>query len=89
MSSFQVGKTLLVANVIHSPIGVASQAPVFASNDTVPFRFTPNMQRFLGPILIEGLLTTGILAIARCLTEPDVRLGFLAYTHFEISDILI
>ncbi|KAI6035416.1 hypothetical protein F5J12DRAFT_25544 [Pisolithus orientalis] len=51
--------------------GVASQAPVFASNDAVPFRLTPNMQRFIGPILTEGLLTTSILAIARCLTEPD------------------
>ncbi|KAI6047148.1 hypothetical protein EDC04DRAFT_2864285 [Pisolithus marmoratus] len=54
--------------------GVASQAPVFASNDAVPFRLTPNMQRFLGPILTEGLLTTSILAIARCLTEPDFGL---------------
>ncbi|KAI6151887.1 hypothetical protein BKA82DRAFT_2906299 [Pisolithus tinctorius] len=54
--------------------GVASQAPVFASNDAVPFRLTPNMQRFIGPILTEGLLTTSILAIARCLTEPDFGL---------------
>ncbi|KAI6164899.1 hypothetical protein EDD17DRAFT_1802323 [Pisolithus thermaeus] len=54
--------------------GVASQAPVFASNDAVPFRLTPNMQRFLGPILTDGLLTTSILAIARCLTEPDFGL---------------
>ncbi|KAG6332834.1 hypothetical protein ID866_6255 [Astraeus odoratus] len=54
--------------------GVASQAPVFASNDAVPFRLTPNMQRFLGPILTEGLLATSILAIARCLTEPDFGL---------------
>ncbi|KAH7887705.1 hypothetical protein F5I97DRAFT_1804974 [Phlebopus sp. FC_14] len=54
--------------------GVASQAPVFASNDAVPFRFTPNMQRFLGPIFTEGLLTPGIMVIGRCLTEPDFGL---------------
>lgn len=52
--------------------GLAGQAPVFASNDAVPFRFTPNMQRFLGPVFTEGLLTTGIMVIGRCLTEPEV-----------------
>lgn len=45
---------------------------MFASNDAVPFRFTPNMQRFLGPVFTEGLLATGIMVIGRCLTEPDV-----------------
>ncbi|KAF9222005.1 FAT-domain-containing protein [Gyrodon lividus] len=54
--------------------GVAGQAPVFASNDAVPFRFTPNMQRFLGPVFTEGLLTSGIMVIGRCLTEPDFGL---------------
>lgn len=54
--------------------GVASQAPVFASNDAVPFRFTPNMQRFIGPLFTEGVFTSGIMVIARCLTEPDFGL---------------
>jgi len=54
--------------------GVAGQAPVFASNDAVPFRLTPNMQRFLGQIFTEGLLTSGIMVIGRCLTEPDFGL---------------
>jgi len=54
--------------------GVAGQAPVFASNDAVPFRLTPNMQKFLGPLPTEGILTSGIMVIARCLTEPDVSL---------------
>lgn len=52
--------------------GVANQAPVFASNDIVPFRFTPNMQKFVGPVFQEGVLVTGIMAIGRCLTEPEV-----------------
>lgn len=50
---------------------------MFASNDAVPFRFTPNMQRFLSPTFTEGLLTTGIMVIGRCLTEPDVRFSLL------------
>ncbi|KII95163.1 hypothetical protein PLICRDRAFT_693420 [Plicaturopsis crispa FD-325 SS-3] len=53
---------------------VAGGAPVLASNDAVPFRFTPNMQNFLGPIFTEGVLTSGMLAIGRCLTEPEFDL---------------
>ena len=41
-------------------------------NEATPFRLTPNMQHFLNPIGIEGLLTSGIIAIARSLTEPEV-----------------
>lgn len=52
---------------------MAGQAPVFMTNDTVPFRFTPNMQRFVGPVFIEGLLTASIMAIGRCLTAPQVN----------------
>lgn len=51
--------------------------PLFATNDVVPFRLTPNMQNFLGPIFTEGLLAPGIMAIGRSLTEPEVRT-----THF-------
>ncbi|THH28945.1 hypothetical protein EUX98_g5232 [Antrodiella citrinella] len=54
--------------------GLSNQAAVFAANDYVPFRFTPNMQHFLGPIMTEGLLTAGIVAIARSLTEPEYEL---------------
>ena len=52
--------------------GIANNAPILAANDAVPFRLTPNMQHFLGPIFTEGLLTSGIMAIGRCLTEPEV-----------------
>jgi transformation/transcription domain-associated protein len=52
--------------------GISSNLPVFATSDVVPFRFTPNMQTFLGPIFTEGVLTAGIMAIARSLTEPEV-----------------
>lgn len=49
-------------------------APLFATTETVPFRFTPNMQHFLGPIMTEGIVTAGIVAIARSLTDPEVRI---------------
>ena len=47
-------------------------APILASADAVPFRFTPNMQNFIGPICTEGILTSNLMAIGRCLTEPEV-----------------
>jgi len=52
---------------------MAAQQPVFAVSDAVPFRFTPAMQHFLGSTQIEGILTSGIMAIGRSLTEPEVR----------------
>lgn len=43
------------------------------TNEAVPFRFTPNLQRFVNGIGMEGLMTAGIMAIGRALTEPEVR----------------
>ncbi|KAF8195850.1 FAT domain-containing protein [Mycena galopus ATCC 62051] len=54
--------------------GMSQQIPIFATNDVVPFRLTPNMQNFLGPIFTEGILTSGIMAIGRSLTEPEFDL---------------
>ncbi|KAI0921097.1 hypothetical protein AcW2_006184 [Taiwanofungus camphoratus] len=54
--------------------GVAGHAPIFASNDAIPFRLTPNIQHFLGPVLIDGIVACGIMAIGRCLTEPEFDL---------------
>ena len=54
-------------------IGVSSQAPTICNNEAVPFRLTPNMQRFMGPLLLDGLLAMGIMTIGRCLTEPEVN----------------
>lgn len=47
--------------------------PIYTSNDVVPFRLTPNMQHFLGPVFTEGVLVPGIMAIGKALTEPEVR----------------
>ncbi|KAG8865354.1 hypothetical protein FRB96_000244 [Tulasnella sp. 330] len=42
--------------------------------EAVPFRFTPSLQRFVGPIGVEGIMTAGIMAIGRALTEPEFDL---------------
>jgi transformation/transcription domain-associated protein len=77
MSELLPGQTFFVAlwmiYLMPVPQGVSTQAPLFASNDSVPFRFTPNMQTFLGPVFTEGVLTSGLVAIGRSLTEPEVN----------------
>ncbi|KAG8954779.1 hypothetical protein FRC03_011404 [Tulasnella sp. 419] len=52
----------------------AQASPMLGTNEAVPFRFTPNLQHFIGPIGIEGLMTAGIMAIGRTLTEPEFDL---------------
>lgn len=42
----------------------------------LPFRLTPNLQEFITPIGIEGLLTASMLALGRGLTEPEVDFLF-------------
>jgi transformation/transcription domain-associated protein len=65
-----VGNSLLT-----SYQGFAAAKPIYNNIEVVPFRFTPNMQRFIGPILTEGIVTTGMVAIGRALTDPEVRLS--------------
>lgn len=45
--------------------------PHFYNSESVPFRLTPNLQKLMGPLAIEGLFSPAIMAIARCLTEPE------------------
>lgn len=51
--------------------------PELVHGEPIPFRFTPNFQRFIGPHGTEGLLTSSLVAIARSLTESEVRNGGL------------
>ncbi len=51
---------------------MTSSHPQFATSDVVPFRLTPNMQHFMSPIFMEGILATSLMAMGRCLTEPEV-----------------
>jgi transformation/transcription domain-associated protein len=64
-------------------LGLAHVAPVYTPTEVVPFRFTPNMQRFIGPIFTEGIMSTGIMAIGRALTDPEVS---VVYFYRRVPD---
>ncbi|KAH9893351.1 hypothetical protein C8Q73DRAFT_791215 [Cubamyces lactineus] len=66
--------------------GLTLQAQYFTSADAVPFRFTPNLQHFLGPILTEGILACGIMSINELehqlyLFAPDEVMTWLHQHH--------
>ncbi|KAI9712347.1 MAG: hypothetical protein M1820_001560 [Bogoriella megaspora] len=44
--------------------------PVIVNQEAVPFRLTPNLQVFLGPLATEGIFACTLQTIARCLAEP-------------------
>ncbi|EMD40733.1 hypothetical protein CERSUDRAFT_111311 [Gelatoporia subvermispora B] len=83
-SSGEISMTELLPSA--APFG-----PVLAATDTVPFRFTPNLQHFLGPIFTEGILAAGIMAFGRCLTEPeyDLEQQLCLFARDEVSHWLI
>uniref|UniRef100_D8PQ42 Non-specific serine/threonine protein kinase n=1 Tax=Schizophyllum commune (strain H4-8 / FGSC 9210) TaxID=578458 RepID=D8PQ42_SCHCM len=54
--------------------GMAQNIPMSMSTDAVPFRFTPNLQHFVGPIGTEALMTAGLVAIGRSLTDTEHEL---------------
>jgi transformation/transcription domain-associated protein len=53
---------------------LAPSKPMFHNTEPVPFRLTPNLQTLMGPLATEGIFSCSIMAIARCLTEPDFQL---------------
>ena len=53
---------------------MASTRPLFHNPEPVPFRLTPNLQTLMGPLATEGIFSCAIMAIARCLTEPEGEL---------------
>ncbi|TFK23272.1 atypical/PIKK/TRRAP protein kinase [Coprinopsis marcescibilis] len=67
--------------------GISSQLPIFATTDTVPFRFTPNMQQFVGSIFMDGILAPSIMAIGQALTEPEFDLEYhlCLFSRDEVS----
>ncbi|THH03836.1 hypothetical protein EW145_g5969 [Phellinidium pouzarii] len=54
--------------------GVNNQTSQIVHLESVPFRFTPNLQRFVNPTGTEALFCPGIVAIARALTKPEYEL---------------
>ncbi|ORY71284.1 uncharacterized protein BCR38DRAFT_329400 [Pseudomassariella vexata] len=53
---------------------MATQKPFFHNPEPVPFRLTPNLQTLMGPLATEGIFSCALMAIARCLTEPEFEL---------------
>ncbi|KAH7318444.1 histone acetylase complex subunit [Stachybotrys elegans] len=51
-----------------------SAKPFFHQPEPVPFRLTPNLQTLMGPLATEGIFACSLMAIARCLTEPEYEL---------------
>ena len=47
---------------------------LFHNPEPVPFRLTPNLQALLGPLGTEGPFAAAVMAVARCLTEPEGEL---------------
>lgn len=54
-------------------MNLQNQLPVFASHDVVPFRFTPNLQHFIGDCFTEGILISAMMAMGHALSEPQVK----------------
>jgi phosphatidylinositol kinase/protein kinase (PI-3 family) len=59
------------------------KTPTIINKDSVPFRYTPNIQTFIGEVGLEGLFSCAIMAVARCLSEPEVpssQVSLLTYS---------
>ena len=56
-------------------LGFNGSNGLLMTTESVPFRYTPNLQQLVGPIGTEALLCPGIVAIARALTKPEVCYG--------------
>lgn len=48
---------------------LVNNRPIFHNPEHVPFRLTPNLQTLMGPLATEGVFSSSLMAIARCLTE--------------------
>ncbi|KAK8187026.1 hypothetical protein IWZ00DRAFT_456806 [Phyllosticta capitalensis] len=53
---------------------MAGGKPLFHNPEPVPFRLTPNLQTLMGPLATEGIFAPAMMAIARCLVEPEGEL---------------
>ncbi|PSR77484.1 hypothetical protein BD289DRAFT_398006 [Coniella lustricola] len=66
---------------------MGGQKPFFSALEHVPFRLTPNLQTLMGPLATEGVFSCSIMAIARCLTEPEFQLEH-ALTLFVRDEVM-
>ncbi|KAI9209824.1 uncharacterized protein BJ171DRAFT_609195 [Polychytrium aggregatum] len=54
--------------------GMSNITFLYSSNETVPFRLTPNLVKFVTPVGVEGIFTNSMMSMARSLIEPEVEL---------------
>lgn len=66
---------------------MTNMRPFFGSIEHVPFRLTPNLQTLMGPLATEGIFSSSVMAIARCLTEPEFELEH-ALTLFARDEVM-
>ncbi|GMM37271.1 histone acetyltransferase [Saccharomycopsis crataegensis] len=45
--------------------------PIFSNPEAVPFRLSPNIQKLIGPVGLEGILSVYVLVLARCLSNSE------------------
>jgi transformation/transcription domain-associated protein len=56
---------------------MAVPKPLLHNPEPVPFRLTPNLQTLMGPLATEGIFAPAVMAIARCLIEPEGEMDML------------
>ncbi|CAG7849089.1 Transcription-associated protein 1 [Serendipita indica DSM 11827] len=59
-------------SIIDCSLVLRPDRPSLQWNDSTPFRLTPNIQTFVSPLGIEGLMTSSMLALSRGLLEPEL-----------------
>jgi transformation/transcription domain-associated protein len=59
---------------LNSVLAFDAVTPMHRCNEKVPFRLSPNMQHFITPTGIEGILTSSVIAMARSLSMPEFDL---------------
>lgn len=67
---------------------IAQTKPFFHNQEPVPFRLTPNLQTLMGPLATEGIYSCSVMAMARCLTEPDSQQLEHALTLFVRDEMM-
>ncbi|KAK3308730.1 uncharacterized protein B0T15DRAFT_117158 [Chaetomium strumarium] len=67
---------------------MATNRPFFHNQEPVPFRLTPNLQTLMGPLATEGIFGSSVMAIARCLTEPEPQQLEHALTLFVRDEMM-
>lgn len=71
----------------HEYVLVYDQNDRLTNKDKVPFRLTPNIEKFLSPWLIDGIFGASLIACAACLLKHNVP--FKNYLYLYIRDDLL